>query len=287
MKSRLEVFVAAAQFSSLTKAARSLAISQPAVSKNIKELESEYNVTLFKRGAGKMELTPEGERFLVHARKILGCYRDLNEDLSYFSGGDISAFRKIKVGATAFLAAYVLPDLIEKYHSLFVNTEIELSSGSEDTELFFTENGETVHASGESDFIDFPLFKYDLILVAGRKNGIDMSSDGSFMKTARYVELDVECCSAANSFFKSLRTFVKTDNIDCARAMVASGENYCMAFPSFAAEKHMTEGKLVPVNAMNYMPVGKEAKLIVPLSNLRKRHIENFTRFVRRSLPGI
>ena len=85
MKSRLEVFVAAAQFSSLTKAARSLAISQPAVSKNIKELESEYNVTLFKRGAGKMELTPEGERFLVHARKILGCYRDLNEDLSYFS----------------------------------------------------------------------------------------------------------------------------------------------------------------------------------------------------------
>ena len=144
-----------------------------------------------------------------------------------------------------------------------------------------------MHASGESDFIDFPLFKYDLILVAGRKNGIDMSSDGSFMKTARYVELDVECCSAANSFFKSLRTFVKTDNIDCARAMVASGENYCMAFPSFAAEKHMTEGKLVQVNAMNYTPVGKEAKLIVPLSNLRKRHIENFTRFVRRSLPGI
>ena len=170
MKSRLEVFVAAAQFSSLTKAARSLAISQPAVSKNIKELESEYNVTLFKRGAGKMELTPEGERFLVHARKILGCYRDLNEDLSYFSGGDISAFRKIKVGATAFLAAYVLPDLIEKYHSLFVNTEIELSSGSEDTDLFFTENGETVHASGESDFIDFPLFKYDLIL--GTYSGI-------------------------------------------------------------------------------------------------------------------
>lgn len=67
MKYALEV----AKAGSLNKASEALLITQPNISRSIKELEAELGITIFNRSARGMDLTPEGEEFIRYAKSIL------------------------------------------------------------------------------------------------------------------------------------------------------------------------------------------------------------------------
>lgn len=67
MKYAVEV----ARQGSLNKAAETLLIAQPNISRSIKELEADLGITIFNRSAKGMELTPEGEEFINYAKSIL------------------------------------------------------------------------------------------------------------------------------------------------------------------------------------------------------------------------
>lgn len=67
MKYAVEV----ARAGSLNKAAQTLLIAQPNLSRSIKELEADLGITIFDRSAKGMMLTPEGEEFVGYAQNIL------------------------------------------------------------------------------------------------------------------------------------------------------------------------------------------------------------------------
>jgi DNA-binding transcriptional LysR family regulator len=67
MKYAVEV----ARLGSLNKAAETLMIAQPNISRSIKELEADLGITIFQRSAKGMVLTPDGEEFIESAREIL------------------------------------------------------------------------------------------------------------------------------------------------------------------------------------------------------------------------
>jgi len=67
----LRYVVAAADHSSFRRAAATLNITQPTLSKRIRELEGKLGVPLFERSPGGAELTPIGEEFVVSARRVL------------------------------------------------------------------------------------------------------------------------------------------------------------------------------------------------------------------------
>lgn len=67
MKYAVEV----ARLGSLNKAAETLLIAQPNISRSIKELEADLGITIFSRSAKGTSLTPEGERFITYAEDIL------------------------------------------------------------------------------------------------------------------------------------------------------------------------------------------------------------------------
>ena len=74
---RLRVFTQVAESGSFTAAARSLGVSQPAVSQHIAELEKFTGARLFERNRGQVLLTARGEAFLAQARRILDDYHEL------------------------------------------------------------------------------------------------------------------------------------------------------------------------------------------------------------------
>ena len=79
---RLKIFVAVARSGSFTRAARSLGCSQPSVSQNIAQLESDAGCALFERGRGSVSLTASGKLFYSYAQRILSMYERLDMELS-------------------------------------------------------------------------------------------------------------------------------------------------------------------------------------------------------------
>lgn len=300
MKSKLEVFVTAAECLSFTLAARTLSISQPAVTKNIREIENEYNIRLFERIPGGVSLTPEGELFLVHARKILSEYETLAEDIGSFSGADAAARRVLAIGATESVAAGLLPVIVEKYLSLFKNRGINLKV-MPDTELFsmlqagklevaIAETGcDMEHDYGE--LIDFPLLKYRMVVVAGRKNSIDASSQERFFRTARLVKRGT---GGVQLPFEKMLPCVEAGSLDFAIRLLLQSGNCFMQLPSYLADGYISRGEMaelaLPASLQPEPHSTAEGSVALFTSALSagKGYIENFIRFVRRSLlPGL
>ena len=90
-----------ASLGSLSKAAESLLIAQPNISRSIKELEADLGITVFNRSAKGMVLTPEGEEFIGYAQNIL---KQIDEVEMFYKQG---AFVKQKFSVSVPRACYI------------------------------------------------------------------------------------------------------------------------------------------------------------------------------------
>lgn len=100
---------ALAQHAHFGRAAEACAISQPALSMQIKELEANLGQPLFERAARSLRPTPFGETFIARARKILRAVDDLG-DLTRAQSDDLSG--PLRLGIIPTIAPYLLPRLI-------------------------------------------------------------------------------------------------------------------------------------------------------------------------------
>ncbi|MNZ02538.1 HTH-type transcriptional regulator DmlR [compost metagenome] len=119
----LGFFSVLASAGSLSAAARELGITTPAVSKHLAQMESRLNIPLVIRTTRRMSLTPEGEVYLKHARRILGEI----DDMEHLLGAE-SATPKgmVRVNATlGFGRTHVAP-LISKFVRKHPHVEVQL-----------------------------------------------------------------------------------------------------------------------------------------------------------------
>ncbi|WP_428419036.1 LysR substrate-binding domain-containing protein [Methylibium sp.] len=108
---------------SLSAAARELGITTPAVSKHLALMESRVGVSLVNRTTRRMSLTPEGEVYLEHARRILGEINDMEELI-----GVAKATPKglLRVNATlGFGRSHVAP-LISRFVRKYPDVQVQL-----------------------------------------------------------------------------------------------------------------------------------------------------------------
>ena len=81
----LRYFVMAAEEANISRAAARLNVSQPAVSRQIKDLEEDLGVTLFHRESKGLRLTEAGEAALAHAREVLRLSSAMSEAMEAFA----------------------------------------------------------------------------------------------------------------------------------------------------------------------------------------------------------
>lgn len=124
---RLMVFQSVARNLSFTKAANELFITQPAVSKHIKELESEFSVKLFDRIGSKIHLTKAGETLLSYADSILSLHQEVKFKLSQLHGG---VEGNLRIGASTTIAQYVIPPVLAKFHERYPEIRLSLLNGN-------------------------------------------------------------------------------------------------------------------------------------------------------------
>ena len=127
MKTKLHIFKIVAKHLSFTKAAEQLFISQPAVSKAIKNLEEEYKTTLFIRKRNSIELTAEGKAFQIYVNKILTIYTEMDERFLHKSDTFPAI---INFGVSTTLSNYIIPKVIAKFRVQFPQTKFNIISNN-------------------------------------------------------------------------------------------------------------------------------------------------------------
>lgn len=172
MKTKLQIFNIVAKHLSFTKAAEQLYISQPAISKSIKNLEQEYKTTLFIRKRNSIELTPEGKSFLIYANKILAIYTEMDEKFLH-KKKELPEF--IDFGVSTTLSNYIIPKIIAKFRVQFPGTNFNvISNNSENIEnLILNEeiNFGITEGNTNNPKLHFEKFiKDEIVLVTNVKN---------------------------------------------------------------------------------------------------------------------
>jgi len=129
MDYRDEVFLKVAQNLSFSKAANELYISQPAVTRHIKELENKYNTPLFERKGNKIYLTQSGNLLYQELKNI----KTLYDELDYKIGSLNNMYKgKLKIGASTTISQYVLPKLVASFIKKYPQIEITVMNGNSD-----------------------------------------------------------------------------------------------------------------------------------------------------------
>ena len=172
MDYRDTVFLLVAEQRSFSKAAESLHISQPAVSRHIKEMELHYDASLFDRKGNRIYLTAAGEKVYHALREIAQHYRNLN-----FEMGEMHSVQsgEIIIGASSTIAQYVIPRVMASFHKRYSHIQLHLMNGnSSEMEQLLLDNRvdlalvENLSSQGGIRYRDF--LHDELIVVTGKNS---------------------------------------------------------------------------------------------------------------------
>src|SRR6185437_3239013 len=123
----LQCFLAVAQFGSVQRAADSLSITQPAVSKTVAELEQILGVKLFERGRHGAAPTREGQLFMPHAS---ACVSALREGVDLLARAEGAAAATLEVGVLPTVAPAVIPPALKRFAALWPRVIVRLATGA-------------------------------------------------------------------------------------------------------------------------------------------------------------
>lgn len=179
----VRTFVTVAEMGTVSKAAERLHVAQPALSRQIANLEDELGLKLFDRVGRRLMLTSEGERLLNDCRGLLNYARAVGEQAQVLRRGDVGVLR---VSASPHLIEGIFPDFLRHYAARYPNVQVRLvdvAAGGE--ALAMLERGE-IHlvqtivraiAPDEQRFASHPLAPMQMLAACHPK--LKLGTDGS------------------------------------------------------------------------------------------------------------
>lgn len=124
---QLRAFFLAAREKSITKAAGSLCVTQPAVTMQIKSLEQDLAVKLFRKYGKNLELTEAGSVLFGYAEKIF----EIVEEMEYVLKGHAELTHgSLTIGTTRSFARHLMPRLLSRFQKRFPKVKVILKVGS-------------------------------------------------------------------------------------------------------------------------------------------------------------
>lgn len=240
MDYRDTVFISVAENLSFSKAAGELNISQPAVTKHIKELEERYHANLFERKGNKIYLTNTGEKVYNTFKQIAQQYRELDFEIGQMHNSISGEF---KIGASSTISQYLIPKVIASFYKRYPKIQIFLLNGNSfemekllldnKVDLALVENYSSQAGIRYKDFLDD-----ELIVVTGKDSVYAKRNSISIVDLSRFPIVLREHGSGTLEVIKE--AFVKQgldfDNINTAIHLgsTESIKNFLLDFDGLA-----------------------------------------------------
>lgn len=153
------------------RAAESLALAQPALSRQIAQLETAFGTTLFNRSRRRVELTAAGRLLLERIDPLLRSLSGLESEVRAVAEGEVG---HVRVGFTGLAMATVLPALLREFHRRFPGIRLELNESPTSTQLAALKAGEIACGFFHPDASTPGL---ETITLLREKNGVLLPSD--------------------------------------------------------------------------------------------------------------
>ncbi|MBB3130774.1 DNA-binding transcriptional LysR family regulator [Paenibacillus rhizosphaerae] len=164
---QLQYFMEVARLQSFTKAAESLYITQPSISKTIRNIEEELGVTLFDRSGKKVVLTDAGRIIYEQAQPIVKSFQSLSSEL-----GDLKNLKKghIRLGLPPMVGSSFFPEVIGQFHQKYPQVTMQIfEDGAKkvevDVESGLLDIGVVVLPTDDSLFHSFSFVRENLMLL--------------------------------------------------------------------------------------------------------------------------
>ncbi|NMY35680.1 MULTISPECIES: LysR family transcriptional regulator [unclassified Pseudomonas] len=123
LSAELKAFYRVAQLGSMTQAAKKLGLSQPTVTTQIRQLESQYAVELFYRGGRRLTLTEDGVRLMPMVKALL----QQEADIEFFLRNSGQGMGALRIAATA---PYYILDLVKAFRERLPQIDVSVDIGN-------------------------------------------------------------------------------------------------------------------------------------------------------------
>jgi DNA-binding transcriptional LysR family regulator len=274
MKTKLQIFKIVAKHLSFTRAAEQLYISQPAVSKAIKNLEQEYKTTFFIRKRNSIKLTIEGKSFLVFVKKILAIYSEMEEQFLH-KNETFPEF--INFGVSTTLSNYIIPKVIAKFRVQFPQTKFNIISNN-------SKNIEDLILNEQIDFgitegsitnpkLQFKKFiKDEIVLVTNAKNN-SFSKGNIDLETLQKIPMIEREKGSGTKVI--IDTFLLNNKIPKLNAVVSFNSTEAIKNYLYNSDDYA----LLSINAITTDLINNKLKII----DIKNSSIERWFFFVKRT----
>ena len=251
---QLRAFYYTANSGSITRAADRLFITQPAVSLQIKALETQCGVLLFHRTKKTLQLTESGKRLYQVAIKIFSLVgeaeRILSEESEFISD-------PLRIGSTKTLVRHFLAAYISRFRKAFPKIQIQVDEGSSEEMLkSLLDNRNDLAIVGRLPYHEqlkaVPFIQDELVLLAAPGHPLcskenvsieDLKGENLILRekgsgTRRVIDRVFE----EKNFFYS--AFIETSNVDFLKEMVRTGNGVTM-LARMGADRDLASGNLI------------------------------------------
>ncbi len=259
---QLRTFSVMAKTLHFTRAAEELNLSQPAVSHQIKLLETEIGEPLFLREKDGVFLTKTGQTMYDHAIKILDI---ADEILLEIRDNEDTLSGKIVFGVVTRGLGNPFPILYKKFKEKYPDIEIifqseyKLDHIAEKVRNGSIDIGMVTHDPDLSGLVVMPYGEYELLLVVGKSHPLAQKSD---VTLEDLQDQDWVTFEAGNRLRQSSRDFVAkvgispktvydTNDGSLIRSMLAQGDKISL-LPEWGIFEELQEGKIVPIKLKDF-----------------------------------
>lgn len=169
---QMKYFVEVVKNGGMTRASKHLYIAQSTISKNIKSIEDEFNVTLFDRRKKHIILTDIGQIFYDKCVEALAILDDLSLEMN-----DVTNIERghIRLGVSAIMDVRLFTESLNQFHSMYSNVTYEVVEGGGKAVEFYLNNDEidvgiTTLPVDDDIYHAVPLYKEKLMLVVDKNS---------------------------------------------------------------------------------------------------------------------
>lgn len=170
----LKTFLTLCEVKNFTHTAEKLSMSQPTVSLHIKNLEEEFQTTLFQRSSKKLSITPTGELLYERANQMMQIFENAKQQIAAHHH---TIQGELKIGASYTIGEYILPTILAEFKKRHPHLSLQIVIGNtkeivEHIKLLQVDVGLIEGTTNEKDLRVTPFMEDELVIVSSKAHPI-------------------------------------------------------------------------------------------------------------------